>query len=182
MQPKALILLAAALQSANILAAPVASPAGTYTLSFLPSTYPYPNNVLTLLVDAGALAFNNPGYYREYRVATESGLVDKEKRDEKVQTYGKLYLGAKHAAEEKEKRTSWTLDPNVVDDDKDKEKRQIGFHTASYAHLYKDAADEGLAEEKAKEKRQTEFRGAAYVRVYKEAADKGLVERDAEKE
>ncbi|KAJ4364803.1 hypothetical protein N0V95_000647 [Ascochyta clinopodiicola] len=57
-------------------------------------------------------------------------------------------------------------------------KRQTGFRTAAYAHLYREAADAGLAE--AKEKRQTGFRTAAYAHLYREAADAGLAEEKAE--
>lgn len=64
----------------------------------------------------------------------------------------------------------------------EKEKRQTGFHTAAYAHLYREAVDEGLVERDAKqaeEKRQTGFHTAAYAHLYREAVDEGLVERDA---
>jgi hypothetical protein len=88
---------------------------------------------LTSLPDTNAVVFSGPGYYKSYRNAAAAGLVDEEKR------------------EENEKRTSWTLDPNAVKDEQEKEKRQTGFRTAQYAHLYREAADEGLAEEKQQE-------------------------------
>ena len=109
--------------------------------------------------DESALAFNSPGYYKEYRVAADAGLVGKEKRkpgdkrgvgapvEFQAASYRPIYREAEEAydvgAKEKrdaleptafggsayraiyreseveglaakEKRTGWTLDPNVI--------------------------------------------------------------------
>ncbi|KZM26062.1 uncharacterized protein EKO05_0005875 [Ascochyta rabiei] len=57
----------------------------------------------------------------------------------------------------------------IVFTGKEMDKRQTGFRTAAYAHLYREAADAGLAEEKAEERSTAETEDAV------------LVDRDAEK-
>lgn len=164
MQPKTLILLAAALQSANVLAAPVAALAGTYALTLSPFSHSFLNIKLISLVDASAVAFNaeekraDNQIYGKFTLQAKDDAEEEEKRDAKNQIYPKLTLSAKDAAEEKAKR-------------------QTEFRGAQYAHLYKEAADAGLAE--TKEKRQTQFRGAQYARLYREAADAGLAAEQA---
>lgn len=46
------------------------------------------------------------------------------------------------------------------------------FSGAAYSHLYKEAADAGVAKRKPVD--ATEFSGAAYSHLYKEATDAGV--------